>query len=152
MPTLPPIDKNVNLAPHTVLLGAGASIAAYLDWGKSGNPLPSMQDLVNMLSLRTEIAEAGYDLKDLNFESFYDELTTSGPEELRELIESRVYTYFASLSLPDIPPIYDYWSSVSERRTSLPHLIGIHFSSRPTCVTNPPRRRGGRESLFYTET
>lgn len=29
MNTLPPMDGNVNHAPHVVLLGAGASIAAY---------------------------------------------------------------------------------------------------------------------------
>jgi len=109
LPTLPPLDKNVNHAPHTVILGAGASIAAYMDWGKSGNPLPSMQDLVDVLSLRDDIVDAGYKIEDLNFEAFYDELATSGVnEDLRKLVESRVYSYFASLSLPETPTIYDY--------------------------------------------
>src|SRR5690606_7850633 len=96
-------------APHVVILGAGASIAAYIDWGRTGSALPSMQDLVDVLSLREEIPKTGYDAQDLNFESFYDDLASSGKHEgLRRLIESRVYTYFASLSLPDHPTIYDY--------------------------------------------
>ena len=109
MPTLPPLDNRVNHAPHTVILGAGASIAAYLDWGKKGNAVPSMQDLVDVLSLRNDISNAGYNTDNLNFEAFYDELTSSGENaELKDLVESRVYSYFASLSLPETPTIYDH--------------------------------------------
>jgi|SRR3989344_3114089 len=81
MPKLPPLDKNVNHAPHVVLLGAGASIAAYLNWGKKGPRLPSMQDLVEVLSLRTEIQNVGYETDGLNFEAFYDDLSSSGKNE-----------------------------------------------------------------------
>ena len=81
MSTLPPLDKNVNLAPHVVLLGAGASIAAYLDWGQKGPRLPSMQDLIEVLSLRSVIEDAGYDTTGLNFEVFYDDLSSSGKSE-----------------------------------------------------------------------
>lgn len=109
MPSLPPLDKNVNLAPHVVLLGAGASIAAYLHWGRKGPRLPSMQDLIEVLSLRSIIEDAGYDTAGLNFEAFYDDLSSSGKnEDLRALIESRVYEFFSSLTLPDVPTIYDY--------------------------------------------
>ena len=109
MPTLPPLDKNVNHAPHTVILGAGASIAAYVDWGKKGNALPSMQDLIDVLSLRNDISSAGYKTENLNFEAFYDDLATADKnDELKSLVESRVYSYFASLSLPETPTIYDY--------------------------------------------
>lgn len=109
MPTLPPVDKNVNHAPHVVLLGAGASIAAYLNWGRMGPQLPSMQDLLDVLSLRNEIQSAGYATADLNFEAFYDDLASSGKDaELRMLIESRVNEFFESLTLPEKPTIYDY--------------------------------------------
>lgn len=109
MPTLPPLDKNVNHAPHVVLLGAGASIAAYLNWGRMGPRLPSMQDLIDVLSLRSVIEDAGYDATGLNFETFYDDLSTSGKcDGLRTFIESRVYEFFSSLTLPDVPTVYDY--------------------------------------------
>jgi hypothetical protein len=99
----------VNHAPHTVILGAGASIAAYVDWGKKGNALPSMQDLIDVLSLRNDISSAGYKTENLNFEAFYDDLATADKnDELKSLVESRVYSYFASLSLPETPTIYDY--------------------------------------------
>lgn len=109
MPKLPPMDNNVNHAPHVVLLGAGASIAAYLDWGKKGARLPSMQDLLDVLSLRVVIKDAGYSTTNLNFEAFYDELCSSGANEsLKAIIESRVYEFFGSLALPNEPTIYDH--------------------------------------------
>ncbi len=109
VPKLPPLDKNVNHAPHVVILGAGASIAAYLDWGKWGQCLPSMQDLIEVLSLSTEIKNAGFETEDLNFEAFYDDLSSSGKnQDLKQLIEARVYAFFNSLTLPDKPTIYDY--------------------------------------------
>jgi len=109
MPTLPPLDKNVNHAPHVVLLGAGASIAAYLHWGRKGSQLPSMQDLIEVLSLREPIEDAGYNTIGLDFEAFYDDLSSSGKnDELRAAIESRVYNFFSALTLPDVPTIYDY--------------------------------------------
>lgn len=109
MPSLPPLDKNVNHAPHIVLLGAGASIAAFVHWGRKGPRLPSMQDLIEVLFLRSVIEDAGYDTAGLNFEAFYDDLCSSGKnEDLRAVIESRVYEFFSSLTLPDVPTIYDY--------------------------------------------
>jgi len=108
-PTLPPRDNRVILAPHVVLLGAGASIAAYREWGSTGPALPSMQNLIDILDLRNEIKCHGYDVDDLNFESFYDDLAATGSQEkLRNLIEHRVLDYFSRLKLPDKPTIYDY--------------------------------------------
>ncbi len=109
MPTVPPRDGSVVLAPHVVVLGAGASIAAYNDWGKTGPRLPSMNDLLDVLSVREEFIESGYDPDRVDFESLYDELVSSKKnEDLRKLIERRVIDYFSSLSLPDSPTIYDY--------------------------------------------
>lgn len=103
------MDGTVNHAPHVVILGAGASIAAFLDWGREGNPLPSMQDLIDTLHLRNNIEAAGFKAEGLNFEAFYNDLALSGKyEELRSLIESKVYSYFSSLKLPIKPTIYDY--------------------------------------------
>ena len=109
LPTLPPLDGTVNHAPHIVLIGAGASIAADLHWGKEGKELLSMQGLIDSLSLREPIEEAGYIVEDLNFEAFYDDLASNGNNsDLQTLIEEKVYEYFSSLKLPDKPTIYDY--------------------------------------------
>jgi len=106
--TLPPGKKNSILAPHVVILGAGASIAAYKHWGSLGSPLPSMQDLIDVLELREEIASRGYSVDGMDFESFYDDLATRNSDpELKEIVETRTYNYFSSLELPNRPTIYD---------------------------------------------
>lgn len=108
MPIMPAMEGKVLAAPHIVLLGAGASIAAYNHWGKTGPSLPSMANLVELLSLGDQIKEAGHD-PSANFESLYDELASTGKNEtLRNAIEKRVNEYFSALSLPDSPTIYDY--------------------------------------------
>ena len=95
--------------PHIVILGAGASIAAYNDWGAVGGRPPSMQDIVDILALREAVSQAGYDPDKIEFEDLYDELASSDKhQDLRKLIESQVYSYFSSLSLPGSPTIYDY--------------------------------------------
>ena len=109
MPSIPPIIKNVNHASYVVILGAGASIASYMDWGSVGPPLPSMQNLIEKFELKEVIEQFGYNSIGLNFEAFYDELSSKGkhPELLSE-IERKTYSYFSHLTLPDKPTIYDY--------------------------------------------
>jgi len=107
--TLPPGKKNAILAPHVVIVGAGASIAAYNHWGKVGRPLPSMQNLIDVLELRKEIESRGYSVDKMDFEAFYDDLATSNSDvELKKIIEQRTYEYFSGLELPNRPTIYDY--------------------------------------------
>lgn len=109
MPTLPRFDKNVNLSAHVVILGTGASKASYLHSGCIGNPVPLMNDITDMLNLRSPIEEAGFEIDDIDFEAFYDDLKTSGDyPKLQKLIEDRVYDYFSRLHLPEKPTIYDY--------------------------------------------
>jgi hypothetical protein len=146
MPTLPPIEKNVNHAPHVVLLGAGANIASYLDWGSVGDKLPSMQDLLEVLELNSLIKESGFKTDNLNFEAFYDDLASNGEhEELREEIENRTYKYFSSLSLPDSPTIYDYLI-LSLREKDLiasfnwdPFLVQAYMRNEIVTATRRPR-------------
>jgi hypothetical protein len=109
MASIPARDGTVVLAPHVFILGAGASIAARKHWGGSGPELPSMQNLVSVLSLTDAVAEAGYDPNKIGFEALYDELATSGAhKDLRKKIEKRVPEYFSGLTLPEVPTIYDY--------------------------------------------
>lgn len=108
MPTLPAWDGNVVLAPHVVILGAGASAAAYDHWGRLGRPLPLMNNLVDVLSLTKLIKDAGINPQQ-NFETLYGSVLASDQlAGLREEIEARVYEYFSSLCIPDKPTIYDY--------------------------------------------
>lgn len=108
-PTLPPINNGSIGAPHVVILGAGASIAAYQHWGQIGLPLPSMQNLIDVLNLASDIQERGYPINGVNFEAFYDDLATSGAHpDLRAKIERDVYNYFSALHLPSMPTLYDY--------------------------------------------
>jgi hypothetical protein len=140
------MEKNVNHAPHVVLLGAGASIAAYLDWGSIGCKLPSMQDLIEVLDLKPFIEKSGFETEDLNFEAFYDDLASSGKhEELRVEIENRTYDYFSSMSLPDSPTIYDYLI-LSLREKDLiasfnwdPFLIQAYMRNEVVTATRRPR-------------
>src|ERR1700690_1135045 len=106
--SLPSLDKNVNNSPHVVILGAGASIASYLHSSAEGKPLPDMKNLIDVLGLRQEVDSAGFN-HSADFESFYDDLVTTGSNPLLQtIIENRVSYYFSELRLPDRPTIYDY--------------------------------------------
>ena len=95
------------LGPHVVLLGAGASRAAFLNGDRAGRPLPLMGDLVEVLDLRSVFERVG-PKKDANFESIYSKLAEDPRyEKIRVEVEQRVADYFSSLELPDEATIYD---------------------------------------------
>lgn len=48
-----------DLHPHVVLLGAGASRAAFPNGDRSGKSIPLMNDLVDVLGLRTLVGQTG---------------------------------------------------------------------------------------------
>jgi hypothetical protein len=107
LPTFNP-DKGINHSPHVVILGAGASRAAFPEGDANRKRLPLLVDLPDCLDLRAVISSAGFSAKN-NFESIYDELATSGRcPSLKAEIESRVRSYFELLVLPDTPTLYDY--------------------------------------------
>lgn len=91
-----------------VILGAGASRAAFPQGDANGKPLPVMADLIDYLGLAPAIAAAGFS-NTSDFESLYDEIATSGrAPSLKTEIETRVRAYFEALELPEIPTLYDY--------------------------------------------
>ena len=95
------------LGPHVVLLGAGASRAAFLNGDRAGRPLPLMDDLVEILDVRS-VFERVRPIKDANFESIYSKLAEDPRyEKIRVEVEQRVADYFSSLELPDEATIYD---------------------------------------------
>jgi hypothetical protein len=110
MPQLPAFNPltNVNESPHVVILGAGASRAAFPNGDAKGSRLPLMVDLVDCLGLGQTLQAAGFQ-KTVDFEALYDELATTGlHRSLREEIEAKVWSYFERLQLPDAPTLYDY--------------------------------------------
>lgn len=109
MPTLPALDKNVNLSPHVVILGAGASLAAFPDGEANGLRLPLMRNFAQVVGLEELLNLASIAVTDLNFESLYDDIVSSNANpQLVVDIETKVFTYFSKMRLPDRPTIYDY--------------------------------------------
>src|SRR5438270_170988 len=108
MPSLPALDiaTGVNHSPHVVILGAGASKAAFPHGDATGKAVPVMQQLVDYLDLRTTLEVAGF--ADTDFESIYDQLVSTGsnPALVTE-IENRVRSYFESMELPREATLYD---------------------------------------------
>jgi hypothetical protein len=110
MPRLPAFDPHtgINHSPHVVILGAGATRAAFPQGDANGKRLPLLADLPDCLDLRAAISSAGFS-DDADFESVYDEIATSGRcPSLKTQIESRVQSYFESLVLPELPTLFDY--------------------------------------------
>lgn len=94
---------------HVVLLGAGASRAAFPNGDASGHPLPIMNDLVDVTGLRPLIDRAGVQIDpDQSFEGIYSELLLMPDHtKIAREIEQKIEDYFSRLSLPSQPTIYD---------------------------------------------
>lgn len=103
------IEQTTTGKPHLVILGAGASLAAFPHGDKNGKKLPLMNNFVETLGLETLINQAGKEFETTNFEEIYSQLCSDATtEELRQKIEQVIYDYFSSLEISDTPTIYDY--------------------------------------------
>ena len=103
------LSKLIVDRPHVVLLGAGASRAAFPEGDRNGVKLPLMCDLVEMLGLDQIFEGAGIDYAGRNFEEVYSDLCKHGEhKQTREKVEKRIQDYFGSMELPDAPTIYDH--------------------------------------------
>ena len=103
------IEGPRDLRPHIVLLGAGASRAAFPNGDATGHSLPVMDDLVEIVGLQPLVEEAGQEyVKERHFEVIYGRLALepSCSHLVREM-ERRIDSYFAALSLPSHATIYD---------------------------------------------
>lgn len=96
--------------PHVVLLGAGASLAAFPNGDKYGRRLPLMDDFVEVVyGLADYLDYLGINYKNKNFEIIYSELYDKyRVSEALQDIEEIVYTYFSRMELPDDPTLYDH--------------------------------------------
>jgi len=104
MPTLPYYNKEKKTieSPHVVLLGAGASKAAFPNGDVCGRKLPLMSELTDVLDLESTIQKNGYLGNTTNFESFYSEIfNQSKYSNLVNEIQKRVREYFETLEIPD---------------------------------------------------
>ena len=101
------VERPQNLRPHVVLLGAGASRAAFPNGDTWSRSIPLMHDLVDTLDMRRIVERAGrFDSGD--FESVYSELAANSKyDEIRRQVKRRVWDYFSSLDLPEIATMYD---------------------------------------------
>jgi len=96
--------------PHLVLLGAGASKAAFPNGEKNGLKLPLMNNFVETIQRLTEyLDKCGIDYKGQNFENLYSSLyDNSKYDEIRQNIEVIIFEYFADMQPPEEPTLYDH--------------------------------------------
>ncbi len=95
---------------HLVLLGAGASLAAFPNGDKNGLRLPLMNNVVEIVTgLSDYLSSKSIDHTNLNFEDFYSSLCGIPKyDEIRLTIDDLIYEYFVKLELPDEPTLYDH--------------------------------------------
>ena len=95
--------------PHVVILGAGASCAAFPNGDKNDVRLPLMNNFVDILGLNDLLSGTGIDFKTENFEEIYAQLSQNDVHrETREELERVIYDYFSRLEIISEPTIYDH--------------------------------------------
>lgn len=103
------IERPNDLRPHVVLLGAGASKAAFPAGDAAGLALPVMDELIDVVGLQSLVKKSGIEREEeMNFEAIYSRLASDPKyEKLVMEIEERIDRYFSNLSLPGTATIYD---------------------------------------------
>lgn len=94
--------------PHVVILGAGASLASFPNGDRNGRQLPVMKNFIEVLGLDSVLRNSDIEFPSDNFEEIYSFLYETKNDELLELIQNEVSSYFSDLTLPDTPTIYDH--------------------------------------------
>lgn len=96
-------------APHVVILGAGASLAALPSGDRHGQPVPLMNDLPAIIGDQWDrlIEDARPPCN--NFEEQFSWIRSQGKlENALDEITDRIHNYFTRLELPDSATIYDH--------------------------------------------
>ncbi len=101
-------EENFNYHPHVVILGAGASLAAFPKGDKFGRKLPLMNTIVEIVGLECELQALNITQNTDDFEALYEDLNSryQGNQHF-ESVKSKIYYYFKSLTLPDELTLYD---------------------------------------------
>lgn len=107
------VDDEINMIamerPHLVLLGAGASRAAFPNGDGSGARLPLMNDLIDIVPVRQLLDSARIDLRSRNFEAIYSRVAEDhSHQDLREGLDREIRNYFSKLQLPAVVSLYDH--------------------------------------------
>lgn len=163
--------------PHVVLLGAGASRAAFPEGDVSGRRLPLMDDLMEAVGLEPLIKPIAAELSnEKNFEKIYSMLKANPRHgHLVEKVEEKVDAYFSSLKMPMEANKYDflllslrekdaiitfnwdpflfdaYMRNVNVRRiASLPKIYFLHGNVRIGVCRYHPEKWGKRRGLCPT--
>jgi hypothetical protein len=153
--------------PHVVILGAGASAAAFPSGDRNGRKLPVMRNFVEVVGLEALLTANGIQPPFADFEAIYSDIaTTPSQGALRAEIERRVHDYFAALELPDTPTLYDHlvlslrpkdviatfnwdpflWLAAARNHqfANLPSLLFLHGNVAIGCCHNCKQVMGGR--------
>ncbi len=93
--------------PHLVVLGAGASRAAFPDGDRNGRKLPLMADFVETLDLRSVLINWGVN-PEQNFEEIFSEIFEHGDAARIEFLQGKIREYFSGLRIGDRPTLYDH--------------------------------------------
>jgi hypothetical protein len=94
--------------PHLVILGAGASRAAFPNGEQSGRRLPLMADFTEIVPVAPVLRRSGIDYQGKNFEEVYSLLSEkAGYRAVQTELEEVIFNYFSLLRLPETPTIYD---------------------------------------------
>ena len=99
----------MDMRAHTVILGAGATMAAISNGDRYGKKSSVMNEMISKLGLDDLLADVELETKSENIEDIYSELYMKSEyvEVVREL-EKRLYDYFDSFEIPDAPTVYDF--------------------------------------------
>lgn len=102
------IENPANCRPHVVVLGAGASLAAFPNGDAQGRRLPLMCDLAELIELAPLFASTGIEQGLDDFEAAFARLASRDDlASTRAHIETRVHAYFAAMDLPATATLYD---------------------------------------------
>jgi len=103
------IDQIEMRRPHVVLLGAGASRAAFPNGEAHGKRLPLMADFADIVPIKEVLRKAGIPYFGRNFEELYSDLRSQPAfEAVCSDLEQVIVEFFSSLSLPPTPTLYDH--------------------------------------------
>ena len=106
------VDRNPHIfpgAPHVVILGAGASKAAFPNGDANGKVVPLMNELIPLLGLDRILKKYNIKFENTNIEDIYSDLILQNNNtELVEYLNQVIYEYFEEMKLPDAPTLYDY--------------------------------------------
>jgi hypothetical protein len=97
-----------DVRPHLVVLGAGASRAAFPAGELQGRQLPLMADFAEIVPVAPILEKSGIAWQGKNFEEVYSTLAANpAHSEIQRDLEGVVSEHFSDLRLPETPTLYD---------------------------------------------